>query len=189
MSSPGASVSSRSRCGPHQVGHQRGQAVVVAEADLLVGHGVVLVDHRDHAELDEMAQRAPGVQVLGAVDEVQRRQQDLAGQDPVRVQPVLPRAHEPVLADGGDGLEHGRVGRALLAPPQRGPPGRDGARRHHHDGVTGGAGVGDLAAQAVHGGGGDRRRAHLDHDGAGGGGVAWPAAGPAVDRALTARPR
>ena len=32
--------------GPDQVGHQGGQPVVVAEPDLLVGHGVVLVDHR-----------------------------------------------------------------------------------------------------------------------------------------------
>ncbi len=68
-----------------------------------------------------MGQRAAGMQVLGAVDEVQRRQQDLAGEDPVRVQPVLPHAHEPVLADGGDGLEHGRVRRSLLAPPERPP--------------------------------------------------------------------
>src|SRR5690625_6158569 len=31
---------------PQQLGHQGGQAVVVAEADLMGGGGVVLVDHR-----------------------------------------------------------------------------------------------------------------------------------------------
>ena len=106
-----------------QVRHQRGQPVVVAEADLLVGHGVVLVDHRHHAEVDEVAQRPAGVQVLRAVDEVERCQQHLPGQRAVRLEAVLPRPHEPVLADGGHGLEHGRVRRPLFAAVQRGPAG------------------------------------------------------------------
>ena len=106
-----------------EVRHQRGEAVVVAEADLLVGHGVVLVDDRHDAEVDQVAQRAPGVEVLRAVHEVERGQQDLAGQRAVGLEAVLPQAHEPVLADGGDGLEHGRVRRAA-ARPGRGRPSR-----------------------------------------------------------------
>ena len=78
-----------------------------------------------------------GVQVLRAVDEVERGQQHLAGQEPVRLEPVLPGAHQPVLADGRDGLEHGRVRRALLAPPERRPAGGDGARGDDHHGVPG----------------------------------------------------
>ncbi len=86
--------------GPDEVSHQRRQPVVVPETDLLVGHRVVLVDHRHHAQLDEVLQGPPGVEVLRAVHEIERGQQHLAGQDPMRVEPVLPHAHEPVLADG-----------------------------------------------------------------------------------------
>ena len=39
--------------GAHQVGDQRGQAIVVTETDLVVGDGVVLVDHRDAAQLQQ----------------------------------------------------------------------------------------------------------------------------------------
>ena len=63
--------------GRHQVGHQRGQPVVVAEADLVVRGGVVLVHHRDHTELEEPGQGLAGVQVLLAVDEVEGGEQDL----------------------------------------------------------------------------------------------------------------
>ena len=122
VSSPGASVSSTSSWAPTRCATERGQAVVVAEADLLVGHGVVLVDDRDHAEVDQVAQRPPRVQVLGAVHEVERRQQHLAGQHAVGIEAVLPQAHQAVLADGRDGLEHGGVRRALLAPVERAQP-------------------------------------------------------------------
>ena len=46
--------------GPDQMGDQGGQAVVVAETDLLVGHGVVLVDHRDHAQLEQPGRGSGG---------------------------------------------------------------------------------------------------------------------------------
>ncbi len=153
--------------GPDQVGHQRGQPIVVPEADLLVGHGIVLIDHRDHPQLNQVIERAAGMEILRAVDEVQRSQQHLAGQNAVRIEPVLPRAHQAVLADGRHGLQHGGVARAFLAPTQCGPPGRDGARRHDDHRVAGGTELGDLAAQAVDGLGRDRRRTHLDHDRAG----------------------
>ena len=58
--------------GAHEVGHERGEPVVVAEADLVVGHRVVLVDHRHAAELEQADERLAGVQVLAAVDEVVR---------------------------------------------------------------------------------------------------------------------
>ena len=77
VSSPAVSVSSTSRSASRQVGDERGDAVVVAEADLVVGDGVVLVDHRHDAELEQPPQRAPGVQVLLADAEVERRQQHL----------------------------------------------------------------------------------------------------------------
>ena len=39
--------------GIDEVSDQRGQPVVVAEADLVVGDGVVLVHHRHHTELEQ----------------------------------------------------------------------------------------------------------------------------------------
>ena len=58
--------------GVDEVGDEGGEAVVVAEADLVVGDGVVLVDHRDDAELEQPLQRAAGVEVLRPDDEVER---------------------------------------------------------------------------------------------------------------------
>ena len=175
--------------GPDEVRHQRRQPVVVPEADLLVGHRVVLVDHRDHAQLNEVIQGAPGVQVLGAVHEIQGGQEHLPGEDPVRIEPVLPHAHEPVLADGGHRLQHGRVGGTLLAPAQRGPPGRDGARRHDDHGVTGRPELGDFGAQAVDGGRRDRGGADLDDDDAVRPRWSRRPRWPAFGRGVTVRPR
>jgi hypothetical protein len=47
--------------GPNQVGHQRGETIVVSEADLVVGHRVVLVHDRDHAKLEKMLKGLAGV--------------------------------------------------------------------------------------------------------------------------------
>ena len=60
VSRPGRVGEQHEQVGGEQVGDERGQAVVVAEADLVVGDGVVLVDDRHHAELEQPAERAPG---------------------------------------------------------------------------------------------------------------------------------
>ena len=69
--------------GADQVGDEGGQAVVVAEADLVVGDGVVLVDDRHHPEVEQAPQGLAGVEVLGAVDEVVGGEQHLAGHQAV----------------------------------------------------------------------------------------------------------
>ena len=53
--------------GAHEVRHECGETVVVAEADLVVGDGVVLVDDRDDAELQQSFERGSGVQATTAV--------------------------------------------------------------------------------------------------------------------------
>ena len=80
---PGVSVSSTSRSAVIRCGDERGDAVVVAEAELVAGDRVVLVDDRDAAELEQTGQRAAGVQVLAAVDEVVRHEQHLPGDEAV----------------------------------------------------------------------------------------------------------
>ena len=65
--------------GLDHLGDARGQAVVVAEADLGGRHGVVLVDHRDAAEAEQRVQRGARVEVAAAVLGVVQRQQQLRG--------------------------------------------------------------------------------------------------------------
>ena len=71
--SPSTSESSTSRSRVHEVGDQGGQPVVVAEADLVGGDGVVLVDDRHDAELEQPVEGALGVAVVGAPASRRRR--------------------------------------------------------------------------------------------------------------------
>ena len=111
-----------------------------------------------------MAQRPPRVQVLGAMDEVERCQQHLAGQHTVRLEAVLPHPHQAVLAHGRHGLEHGGVRRPLFAAVEGVPPDGNRTGRDDDDRVTGGAGGGQLPAEPADRLGRDRGGADL-HDG------------------------
>ena len=90
VNSPAVSVSSTSRSAPTRCDDERGEAVVVAVADLVVGDGVVLVDDRHDAEVEQPAQRLAGVQVLRRDAEVVRREQHLAGDEAVRRPRIAP---------------------------------------------------------------------------------------------------
>jgi hypothetical protein len=157
------------------VGGQRGQAVVVPEADLVVGDGVVLVHHRHDTQLEQARQGLAGVEILLAVHEVKGRQQHLTAHQPVCRQQVVVDAHEPALSHRRDGLQRGQVGRTgsrlMHTPhPQRRSPGGDGPRAHHDDAMAGRTKVGDLGAQLADRGPfdlaarvGHRRRPDLGH--------------------------
>src|SRR5579875_89163 len=120
-----------------EVRDQRSKPVVVAEADLLVRDGVVLVDDGDDAEAEEVLERAARVQVPAAVTEVERREEDLAHDEPLDAEAVLPGAHEPLLADGRDGLQDRRVGRTGAGCTERRPPAGDRARADEDHAVPG----------------------------------------------------
>ena len=128
------------------VRHERGEAVVVAVADLVGGDGVVLVDDRDGAEGEQPRQRAAGVEVLPAIDEVMRDEQRLGGHEAVRGEGVVPAAHQPRLPGGGDRLQRGDVGRPALEA-EGGDAGGDGSRRHDDDVEAAGAQGGDLGSE------------------------------------------
>ena len=65
------------RIGLDQVRHQRGQPIVVAEADLVGGDGVVLVDDRDDAQRQQPFHRPLRVAVVAAPVQVVRGEQHL----------------------------------------------------------------------------------------------------------------
>jgi hypothetical protein len=84
--------------GHHQVGHQRSEGVVVAETDLLVGDGIVLVHHRDRTQRQQRLHRAASVEIACTVREVVVGQQNLRGvQTVARELPFvgLDQAHLP----------------------------------------------------------------------------------------------
>ena len=117
-----------------EVRHQRRQAVVVAEADLLVGHGVVLVHDRHDVQCVQRLERAARVQVLTAVGEVERREQDLTDARAELGEGVAPRVHQERLTHGRDGLQGDAVGRTRSTLPHLGPTGGDRAGGHDDDG-------------------------------------------------------
>ena len=98
------------------------------------------------------------------MDEVERRQQHLAGQEAVGIESLLPEAHQAVLADGRHRLQHGRIRRPLFAPAQSVPAGGDGTRGDDHDDVPVVACGGDFPSETVHRFLRDRARTDL-HDG------------------------
>ena len=120
---PGGVGEQHEHVGLHEVRHERGEPVVVAVADLVVGHGVVLVDDGNHPEIEQAAQGVARVQVLRAHAEVVRGEQHLAREEPVPAQDPADARHEQRLPDRGDGLEDTDVGGAG-GQAERGEAGR-----------------------------------------------------------------
>ena len=105
------------------------ERVVVAELDLVGDHGVVLVDHRDHAQAEQRAQRRARVEVALPVGHVGVGEQHLGAVQAVAAEAALVALREAHLADRGGGLQlvHGvrapRPAKALHALGDR--PARD----------------------------------------------------------------
>ena len=101
------------RPGPGDVRDQRREPVVVAEPDLVGGYRIVLVDHGQHAELEQPVQGALGVAVVRPAHEVVGGQQDLAGADAVPGEGGGVPGDQQALADAGRRLLGGQVAGAL----------------------------------------------------------------------------
>ena len=160
--------------GVDQRGHQGGEPVVVAEADLLGGDRVVLVDDR-HGAAGRAACAGCGTRCGSAPAGSRRRRSAAPGRRvrPCRAKRLGVGPHQQALPDAGGGLLGGQVARPA-AQPERGQPGGDRAGGdQHHLAAAGGerrrarrpARRPGLVEPA--GGGGQRRRADLDHDPAG----------------------
>ncbi len=124
------------RIRPDQMRDKRGKPVVVAEADLGGGHRVVLVDHRDHAELQELGERPLRVAVVRPADHVVAGQQHLADPQLMAGEGRRVLRGELLLADRRRGLLGGQVPRPP-AQSQRRQTGGDRARGHQHDMAAG----------------------------------------------------
>ena len=100
------------------------QPVVVAETDLVVGDGVVLVHYRDHTELQQARERVTGVQVTLAVGEIEGRQEHLAREQALGGQSVLVDAHDGAVGRSPTtpGASSGRSGTRPAAPSPRRRP-------------------------------------------------------------------
>ena len=83
----------------------RGEEVVVAEGDLVGRRGVVLVDDRHHAPVEQPAQRLARVEVVGARAHVEEGQQHLGAGHAALAQQLVVDAVELALADGAGRLE------------------------------------------------------------------------------------
>lgn len=95
--------------GADQVGDEGGEPVVVAEADLVGGDGVVLVDDGERAEGEQLVEGAVGVAVVGAAAGVVAGEQHLAHADAVPREGGGVAGDEQALADAGGGLLAGEV--------------------------------------------------------------------------------
>ena len=117
--------------GLDQVGDQRGQVVVVAKADFLGRHGVVFVDDRDHALVEQGFERVARVEIAAAVGQIGAGEQHLGHARAVDGEILLVDGHQARLADGGQHLLGGQMlGQGGEA--QRLAPGGDRPRRNQH---------------------------------------------------------
>ena len=111
--------------------HRR-KLVVVTKPKLVDRHGVVLVDDRNDAELEQLVDRLPRVQVAIAIRHRIVGQQDLRDVDAERLEGVFVRPHEQGLPGGGGSLKQRDLLRTL-AQPEPLPAQRDGTRGDEHD--------------------------------------------------------
>ena len=101
------------RIGGDQMGHERGQAIVVPEVELGGRHGVVLVDdgHRPHRQQGvEGGAHSP---VVAAHGDVLSGEQHLSGHHAVGAHRGLPPGHEAPLPHGGRRLQQAQLAGAL----------------------------------------------------------------------------
>ena len=92
------------RVGVDEVGDEGGEPVVVAEADLARGDGVVLVDDGQHAEVEQPLEGAAGVGVVRAPGDVVGGEQHLTDGDVVPGERLGVGGEQGALADRGRGL-------------------------------------------------------------------------------------
>ena len=115
--------------GAHQVADQGGQVVVVAELELVGGHGVVFVDDGHHPPVEQGEQGVAGVEEALAGLQVVVGQEDLGHLEAEVGEGLFVGLHQGALAGRGHRLLLGDAGGAAaqtqLAAARGDGPGRD----------------------------------------------------------------
>ena len=120
--------------GTEERGHERRETVVVAEAraQLLDADGVVFIDDRDHAVIEQGAKRVADVEIAGPVLHVVGHQEHLRGVPLAAAKHPLVGLDEAALPDRRHGLQMGELpGPRRQAHPAHARP--DGAGADEHD--------------------------------------------------------
>ncbi|TWH06059.1 hypothetical protein L613_004800000040 [Pseudoxanthomonas taiwanensis J19] len=107
----------------------RRQVVVVAQLELVHRDGVVLVDHRQRAQRQQLLEGGAGVEVAAAVAQVVVGQQHLRHR---ALEEALPQLDQACLAQRGQRLALGDGGAGLGRARQDGAAGGDRAGGHDH---------------------------------------------------------
>jgi hypothetical protein len=114
------------------MGDQRRKAVVVSDPDLMGANGVVLVDNRDDAKVEQPVEGPSGVGIVRTACDVVGRQQDLPHGEVVHPEREAVRRNESPLTNAGCRLLGSKVTWAT-GQTQRREAGRDGARGDQDD--------------------------------------------------------
>ena len=117
--------------GRNQAAHERRQRVVVAKLDLVDGDGIVLVDDRHHAQLNQAQQGVARVQVGRAAGRIVAREQHERGEQVARMELLVVGRRDDALAGRGAGLQARQVADRLAVETQHGIATGDSARAHH----------------------------------------------------------
>ncbi len=124
--------------GVDEVGHLRGEGVVVPEhgvLDLVDGDDIILVHHRQHAPIEEREQGRARVEVAAPVGEVGTRQECLRHHDLLCLEVAVPRGQQAPLPDRRQRLPGANVAPCgVLAEAL--PSGRDRPGAHEDDAGT-----------------------------------------------------
>ena len=117
--------------GRNQAAHKRRQRVVVAKLDLVDGDGIVLVDDRHHAQLNQAQQGVARVQVGRAAGRIVAREQHERGEQVARMELLVVGRRDDALTSRGAGLQARKVADRLAVEAQHGIATGDSARAHH----------------------------------------------------------
>ena len=119
------------RIGADHLRHPGGEPVVVAEADFIGRHGVVLVDHRHRLELQQGLDGVARIQMAPALLGVAGGEQDLGDGGAVARHGLLIGVREADLTRRRGGLLLLEL-EPVAVEPEFGAPDRDGAGGHQH---------------------------------------------------------
>jgi hypothetical protein len=105
---------------PRRLRDARGEAIIVAEADLLGRDRIILVEHRHHPQIEQSIERGGSIEIAPSLLQIAKRDQHLRGGEPLRAQHLGPDLAQRDLAGGGGRLRILQAGAPALRQAQ--PP-------------------------------------------------------------------